>query len=68
MSGLGSGIPPFDGRHLWVYTGTWRVHNPGRARQLFEPTNLLSVTSVGCYHCLTLWRPDIGAHCPGEKA
>lgn len=61
-------IPEPNGRHLWVFTGMWRVTNPARERHEFDMENLLTVEGPGCFWCEQMWRADIGAHCPGDAS
>lgn len=61
-------MPEFKGRHLWVFVGMWQVANPAASAQDFDMENLLSIDGPGCFWCEQVWRPTIGAKCPGDPA
>jgi len=64
------GMPPFNGRHLWLVFAMFRVGNPARAftpgqTQHLDLENLVNIEGPGCYYCEQVWHRAIGAHCPG---
>lgn len=59
-------LPEFNGRHLWIFTGMWRVENPARSQQNFDMENLITVEGPGCFWCEQMWNPTMGAKCPGD--
>ena len=61
-------FPEFNGRHLWIFVGVWRVENPAASAQNFDMENLLTIEGPVCLHCEQQWRPTIGSKCPGESA
>jgi hypothetical protein len=57
----------FEGRHLFVVSGVFLVADPARTTHRMDREDLVALTGPGCYFCLQLWRPDLGAQCAGPE-
>jgi hypothetical protein len=59
-------LPDYNGHHFWIVTAVFRVTNPARQEFLLDRETVVTVDGPGCFHCKQLWKPTIGAKCPGD--